>query len=658
MRKKKVIKIVKITLFSLLGIILIGIACFFAFRNTILQKVIEKAQNKVRTDYDATLTIESASFKGFSGLEFSEIALVPDNADTLMHVRSVKTSVNYLKFLTGDVQLGTLDMQDGFIQIVKDSTGTNYSGFLKQDSTAVKEVNDSDKEANYAERAYTLLNRMLNLIPTDMKLDNLTLRMDYMGKKVSMNLQEMRLVDDHLESSINVVANDIRQTWKVKGFADPRNKQADLKFFNADTSRIAVPYIDERYGLKSGFDSIRLNVEDLDMSGGEMRLKGFASIANFMVNHPKIAKKDVVIDKAKFDYDFVFGADFIAIDSTSSVQLNKIKFTPFVRYSVEQDTTYQLKAKINKMPAQDFILSLPKGLFTNFEGMEAEGTFSYSLDFLYNKNKPNALVFDSSLQKDGLKITKYGAADLAKLNGPFTYRAIDNGREQRPVYVGSSNPFYTPINEVSPYLRKAVLTSEDPSFFRHRGFITEAFKQSIIKNIKTKKFARGASTISMQLVKNVFLTREKTLSRKLEEILLVYILENNRIAGKERMLEVYFNVIEWGPNIYGIGEAAQYYFQKHPSELSLDECVYLASIIPRPKAFMWQFNSEGNLKSYAEKHNNYMKKLMLRRGLLVAEDTIAQNGAVNITGIARSRLNIKEAEPEMTDSLAFDEFDF
>ncbi|RYY09412.1 MAG: hypothetical protein EOO04_38455, partial [Chitinophagaceae bacterium] len=63
--------------------------------------------------------------------------------------------------------------------------------------------------------------------------------MNYMGKKVSMNLQEMRLVDKKLESSINVLANNIEQTWKVKGFADPRNKQADLKFFNADTSRIA-----------------------------------------------------------------------------------------------------------------------------------------------------------------------------------------------------------------------------------------------------------------------------------------------------------------------------------------------------------------------------------------------------------------------------------
>jgi membrane peptidoglycan carboxypeptidase len=85
---------------------------------------------------------------------------------------------------------------------------------------------------------------------------------------------------------------------------------------------------------------------------------------------------------------------------------------------------------------------------------------------------------------------------------------------------------------------------------------------NLLSKHKTKKFSRGASTISMQLIKNVFLTREKTVSRKLEEILLVYILENNRIVSKERMLEVYFNIIEWGPNVYGIGEASRFYFRK------------------------------------------------------------------------------------------------
>lgn len=653
MRKKNKKQIAILVLKIFVVLIVLSVISFFVFRNTLLQKAIAKVSDKMTTDYNSSFIVKEASFKGFSGIEMKGITLVPKNADTLMQVSELKTSINFLKLLTGDVQLGTLEMKNGFIQLVKNENGKNFDAFLKNKK---EDLLDDKKDANYAERAYRLLNRALNLVPTDMRLENLTLRMDDMGRKVNLHLKELKLADEQLESSIGVSADDIAQNWKVKGFADPRNKQADLNFFNTDTSRVEIPYLNERYGLKSGFDSIHINVEKIDMSGGELHVDGYASIRNFMVNHARISKKDVVIDDARFDYRFLFGSDFIALDSTSTVRLNKIKFHPFIKYSVEEDTTYALKARIPKMAAQDFIVSLPSGLFTNFEGMEAEGSFSYNLDFLYNKNKPNQLVFDSTLKKDGLKITKYGAADLAKLNSAFTYRAVENGRQQRGISLSSDNPYYTPMEQIPSYLRHAVLTSEDPSFFSHRGFINEAFKQSIIKNIRTKKFARGASTISMQLIKNVFLTREKTLSRKLEEILLTYILENNRIASKERMLEVYFNVIEWGPDVYGIGEAASYYFGKSPSQLTLDECVFLASIIPRPKAFMWQFNDDGNLKGYAGKHNDYIKKLMLRRGLLNPEDTLAQSGKINITGRARSRIRLKEQVPTASDSLAMKEF--
>lgn len=659
MHKKKYKRIALRIAAGLVILIILAVGGFFAFRGLILEKVITKVTRKAAVEYNSKLTIKEALFTGLSGVEMRHVALVPNGADTLVKVERLKTSINLSRLLTGDIQLGTLEIKNGFIQLVKNNRGKNFDAFLKKSKSG--EQDSSEKAGSYAERAYRLLNRALNLVPTDMVLENLTFKVNDMGRKVTLSLKQLKLADEQLETAIHVQAGELAQTWMVKGFADPRNKQADLKFFNADTSRIQIPYVNEKYGLKSGFDTIRVNVDNIDMDGDELHIDGFASIANFMVNHPKIAKKGVVIKNARFDYNFLFGPDYVAIDSTSTVRLNKIKFNPFIKYSVEKDTTYQLKAKIPSMKAQDFIVSLPEGLFTNFEGMEAEGTFGYSLNFLYNKNKPSALVFDSSLKKNGLKIVKYGAADLDKLNSTFVYRAIDNGREQRPVLVGPANPNYTPLNSISPYLRKAVLTSEDPSFFSHKGFITEAFKQSIIKNIKTKKFTRGASTISMQLVKNAFLTREKTLSRKLEEILLVYILENNNITSKQRMLEVYFNIIEWGPNVYGIGEASRFYFQKHPSELTLDECVYLASIIPRPKAFMWQFNEYGNLKSYAERHNKFIKNIMLRRGLLIPEDTIAQTGYINISGRGRSYIRIKEPEPLATDSIgeaAYEEFDF
>jgi hypothetical protein len=377
---------------------------------------------------------------------------------------------------------------------------------------------------------------------------------------------------------------------------------------------------------------------------------------NLTVNHPKIATKDVVVKQARFDYHLLFGERFMAIDSSSTLQMNNIKIQPFAEYNTEEDTVYKLQIAIPKMKAQQFITSLPQGLFSHFEGMETVGNFDYKLDYKFVKNKPNQLVFESKLTKENLKIIKYGEANLSKLNSEFTYRAIDKGVLQRPIVVGSSNPNFTPSNQISPYLQKCVLTSEDPSFFSHRGFINDAFKQSILKNIRTKKFSRGASTISMQLVKNVFLTREKTLSRKLEEILLVYILENNRIASKERMLEVYFNVIEWGPNIYGIGEAANFYFNKTPATLTLKECLFLASIVPKPKKFMYGFDTEGFLKAIENKKQQFISNLMLRRGLIMPEDTIGQKLPMSISGNARSFLKFKVQDSIPGDSVLVEEF--
>lgn len=653
-RKQKAILAAKIV-----GVLFVlSIGTFFIFRNSILHKAIAKVSDKMEHDYDSNFSIKKASFQGFSGISLENVLLVPKHADTLLNVESIQTNINFWKLLTGDVQLGTLHVKNGFVKLVKDENGRNFDAFLKRKSNE----DTTNIETNYAKRAYRLLNQALNLVPTDMNLENVSLRMDDMGRKVNLDLKKLRLEDKELETSIGVTADNFQQHWKIKGFADPRRKKTDLRFFNLDTGKIRIPYIDERFNMKAGFDSIRLNVSNIEMDGGELHIDGFTSIVNFTVNHPKIANKDVVIKQAKFDYNLLFGEDFVAVDSTSSVTLNKMKFSPYVFYQKtkeDKNQIYALKVKIPKMKAQDFIVSLPEGLFTNFEGMEAEGNFSYDLDFLYNKNKPGELVFDSKLNKENLKITKYGEANLSKLNGNFAYRAIINGVRQRQIEVGMSNPNYTPLDQISPYIRKAVLTSEDPSFFSHRGFINEAFKQSIIKNIKTKRFSRGASTISMQLIKNVFLTREKTLSRKLEEILLVYILENNRIASKERMLEVYFNIIEWGPNVYGIGEAAYFYFGKHPSQLNLNESLFLASIVPRPRGFMWQFDNQGKLKSFAEKRNEYMTNLMIRRGLLTQDDTLQKHFPVEITGPARSFLRIKAPDSTAVDTIAIDEeFDF
>jgi hypothetical protein len=630
---------------------------FFVFRNTILQRALLKISARVSRDYQSAFTVDHAAFSGLTGVELSGVTLVPPGNDTLFHVSSITASVSFWNALVGNIQLKDLDVRDGFVQLIKSESGKNFDVFLKgkNDSTIV--IVEEEKPAsrdNYAKMAYNLISKGLNLVPTKMTLENLSLRTSDMGRKVDLHLQSLTLIDKQLQSTINVSTNTFSQRWSLQGTADPRGKKADVSFFNLDTGHLRIPYVDERFNLIAGFDSIELNLANVEMDGDELNIEGFASIKNFIVNHPKIAKKDVVIENARFDYKWIAGPDFIQLDSSSKVQFNKVAFTPFVAFKANEDTIYEMHVTIPPMLAQDFITSLPEGLFSHFKGMETVGTFEYRLDFVYNENKPQDLIFESMLKKEGLHIVRYGEANLSKLNGDFVYTPMERGRPQRPILVSTANPNYASLDQISPYLRKCVLTTEDPSFFYHRGFIDEAFRQSIIKNIRTRKFARGASTISMQLVKNVFLTREKTVSRKLEEILLVYILENNRISSKERMLEVYFNIIEWGPNVYGIGEASQFYFQKRPYDLTLNECLFLATIIPRPKGFMWRFGKDGNLKEFANRQFTFLTNLMLRREVLVPEDTLARSTPIIITGPAKGFIKIT-ADTLATDSIFIDE---
>jgi membrane peptidoglycan carboxypeptidase len=163
---------------------------------------------------------------------------------------------------------------------------------------------------------------------------------------------------------------------------------------------------------------------------------------------------------------------------------------------------------------------------------------------------------------------------------PFVHKVYlpDGTIGEQTTGPGSEN--WTALEDISPYMQIAVLTTEDGAFLHHHGFNRAAIRASLIANIKAGRFVRGASTITMQLAKNLFLSRDKTLARKLEEVVLAEYLEQT--FSKEELMELYLNVIEFGPAVYGIGAAADYYFGRRPAELNLAECLFLASVLPSP----------------------------------------------------------------------------
>jgi hypothetical protein len=636
-------KLFKTLAFTAGVFLLLAIVAFFALRNYALRKVLDKATVKLQTTYQTKLTYSHAAFTGLAGVQIENLCLVPNQMDTLLYAQNIQSSIRLGYALLLDFRIKDVLVENGLIQLVKTDSVTNIDYFLhpeKTDDAATSEDAASDKQSNYAKTVYKLISRILSQVPSHLLLQACELRFKENEQTVSFNVQQLQLADEALKSDIVVSAKDFKQHWMLQGNAMPKDKKADVELFNKDTGGIRIPYITDKFNLHTGFDSIRFTLASVTLDDDVLYIKGSASISRFLINHPKISKRDVVINHAAIEYQVKAGATFIGLDSSSAIRFNEVNFHPFIQFENSPDTIVRMGIHIPKMPAQQFISSLPEGLFKHFQGMLAEGEFDYRMDFVYNENKPTDLLFESNLNKYGLLIKQYGEANLNKLNNEFVHVPIENGRPMRSILVGSANADYTPLDQISPYLKKSVLTTEDPSFFYHRGFIDEAFRQSIIKNIRKRKFARGASTISMQLVKNVFLTREKTLSRKLEEILLVYILENNRLCSKERMFEVYLNIIEWGPNVYGIGEASRFYFNKKPSELTLGESLFLATIIPRPKGFMWRFDKQGNLKDFVGRQFKFLSDLMIRRTVLMPEDTMNLTHLFPIPGKAKEFIKL------------------
>jgi membrane peptidoglycan carboxypeptidase len=139
---------------------------------------------------------------------------------------------------------------------------------------------------------------------------------------------------------------------------------------------------------------------------------------------------------------------------------------------------------------------------------------------------------------------------------------------------------WTPIAALPKVVIQAVVTAEDDTFFGHHGVNYQATWDALVVDVRRKKFSRGGSTITQQMIKNVLLSKEKTLTRKVREYVLARKAEE--ILSKRRILEIYLNEVEWGDNIYGIEAASRYYFDKLPSELTAGEASLLAGMLPNP----------------------------------------------------------------------------
>src|ERR1700761_954147 len=609
----KYIRIAGIVAVSLIILLLIGGYIAYSKRESFLQSAISKAKIKAKKDYNLNVNIGSAHFTGLTTVSFEDITVVPDQRDSLLSIKKFDISIKLMPLIFGNVKLGDVVLDNGHLNL------TDIKGVKNFDFLFKKKKDTTEKtRADLSVIAYNLIKQVLYKIPDDLDLRNFLVTFKNDSSGVKLLAQTAVIKDGKLSSTIKV--DDVAATWHFAGIMHPSDKDIDVRLY-ADGKKVEIPMIEKRYRLKVNFDTVTTRLAKVENSDGVTKIYGSWSVRNLLINHPGLSSSDIVVPNGSIDANVFVGKNYVSLDSSSVVHIKKIAIKPYLKYQLYPVKIYTVKVNTDWLNAQDVFDSFPDGLFDSFTGIQVTGKLKYHLHVFLDTSNPDQVQFESALAKDNLNIVKYGKTDLGKLNKVFVYTPYEKGKPMPSRTIGPQNPDFTPLEDISTNVRNAVMTSEDPSFYTNHGFVEESIRKSIATDIKEKKFKRGGSTISMQLIKNAFLSREKTLARKVEEILIVWMIENNNVMSKNRMLEVYFNIVEWGRNIYGISEASHYYFGKSPSELTLGEGIYLASILPHPKTGLYSFLPDGSLRPSLQNYYRLIGNLMAKRGWTEADST-------------------------------------
>jgi hypothetical protein len=374
-------------------------------------------------------------------------------------------------------------------------------------------------------------------------------------------------------------------------------------------------------------------------SGRRVALSGKLDVAGLSISHQRLAPEpvesttftlrfDAAVDRDRRRLDLGFlegriGSLTARLSGSIELPVGVFKFKNGRELKVLPKI--DLTLKVPRAPCAKILASIPAPLVPKLQGFGLQGFFEADLFAKIDFANLDALDIGGKVGIDGCQVVK-APPEILALAGPESITQTvevppppTGGKDNELLSfdLGTDNPDFVPYDKISPYLTAAIMTTEDSGFFKHRGWVSPEFKTALRRNLVGGGFRLGASSITMQMVKNVVLGREKTLSRKFQELFLVWYVE--KILTKQQILELYFNAIEFGPRLYGIGPAARHYFGKSAADLSPLEAAFFSSILPSPKKRYVQY-CHGALTAQWEKYLHRILSKMHERGRLDDEE--------------------------------------
>ncbi|HTR52251.1 MAG TPA: transglycosylase domain-containing protein [Kofleriaceae bacterium] len=429
--------------------------------------------------------------------------------------------------------------------------------------------------------------------------------------------------------------------WTAKGDLDPRAITASIELEAAkfQLDRLA-PIL--AHSAIVDYASTALDTQvHLDVDRAGVKFAGGFHLTGLNVGHPLIADKEVrgldlagqiagSFDRASKKLELVRG-DFVTRNMPFSITgaviaathpLDESAYVPIgqafhdkkgPRRGPHDLESVSLRLVIPPIDCQSALLAIPTEMAPFFAGYRMKGVFQADLHVAIDWQDLDKTELGGDIGINHCRVVDEPADSPKRLKDEFEQFVETDKGEWQSFIVGPTNPDFVPLDQISPYLISSIMSSEDYGFYKHHGFIPSEFKSALVNNLKSGGFVQGASSITMQMVKNVLLFREKTLARKLQELFLTWHVENT--LEKDRILEIYLNVIEYGPGLYGIGPAAHEYFGKAAKDLNPVEAAFFSSILPDPKGRYAQYCRNELTKWSEGKIERQLGKMLERKQL-------------------------------------------
>jgi hypothetical protein len=341
--------------------------------------------------------------------------------------------------------------------------------------------------------------------------------------------------------------------------------------------------------------------------------------ARFLITDSTRARTDPLLITVQGMLHQNYRRGLVTIGEGTRVTIGRIPFRIQGRLA-SRGPALQLAIATDGLTEEGITHSLPPAVLGPLLDVGVRGSWDYRLAVDLDLARPDSVRFAADVIPHHLVLDPVRTRlRLLELDKAFVAVVLlpRGARTVRELSV--NNPHFRTLDRISPYLVHAVVTNEDGGFFVHRGFNTEAMKEAIAENLKSGAYRRGAGTITMQLARNLYTGHARTLSRKGQEIVLAWILEHLVGVSKNRLLEIYLNIIEWGPGIHGADEAARFYFDRDAHDLTLDQSLFLATVIPSPSRWRGRLDANGDARRYVKAQMHFIGRAMIAKGWLPPE---------------------------------------